>query len=323
MTRSLACAALAASLFALSGRHVARAEEPKATGTVDIASSVPDAGKLNAFEGVGVLLSQKEWERLAAAWGIKNVPKVDFRKELLLVGTWRGTNFKFLSEVKNGHLIVEQVGDKNVEPGFRYQVVSLRRAGITKFNGRELPKPEKSELEPIEHAATVNLSGSIQDASLVSAVPDNGVITSQEQWNALAKKWGIKEPPRVNFKDQVLVVGTTRGSTLSMNPVVKGGDLSLNVARATDAAPGFRWHVMTVSRDGLKTVDGKPLAGTGELKSERGPRAGQSPYTAPLPTPPRPGTAPPPPANPGTRPNPLPPAPPTPAPNPGSTPPRP
>jgi hypothetical protein len=309
MTRLLARAALASSLFALGGNHFARAEEPKATGTVDLASSVPELGKLNAFEGVGVLLSQKEWERLAAAWGIKDVPKVDFGKELLLVGTWRGTNFKFLSEVKNGNLIVEQVGDKNVEPGFRYRVLSLRRSGITKFNGRELPRPGKPGLEPIEHATTVNLSGSIPDAALLGAVPANGVITSQEQWDALAKKWGVKEPPRVNFKNQVLVVGTTRGSTLSMNPVVNSGDLSLNVARPSDMAPGFRWHVMTVSRDGLKTVDGKPLTRGTELKSGKGPNATQSPYSGPLPTPPRPGTAPPPPT--------------PPKPNPGTTPPRP
>jgi hypothetical protein len=287
MTRTLAFAALAASLFAMSGRHLARAEEPKATGTVDLASSVPDAGKLNAFEGIGVLLDQKEWERLAAAWGIKEVPKVDFRKELLLVGTWRGTNFKFLSEVKNGDLVVEQVGDKNTEPGFRFRVMSLRRAGITKFNGKELPKPAKSDLEPIESATTVNLSGSIPDASLLSAVPENGVITSQEQWNALAKKWGIKEPARVDFKGQVLVVGATRGSTLSMNPVVKGGDLSLNVANATDNAPGFRWHVMTVSRDGLKTVGGKPLTTGTELKSGTRP----NPVPRPAPPQPNPGTA--------------------------------
>lgn len=311
MIRLLAFAALAASLLAFSGRYFARAEEPKATGIVDVSSSVPDAGKLNAFEGVGLILNQKEWERLAAAWGIKNVPKVDFGKELLLVGTWRGTNFKFVSEVKNGNLVVEQVGDQNTEPGFRYRIMSLRRSGITKFNGKELPRPAKSDLEPIESATTVNLSGSLPDASLVSAVPENGVITSQEQWEALAKKWGIKEPPRVNFKDQVLVVGTTRGSTLSMNPAVKNGDLALNVARATDTAPGFRWRVQSVSRDGLKTVNGKALAQTTELNTTKEPNAGTRPSPI-LPS------------NPNRPPTPAPPAPPGPTvPNPGPMPPRP
>jgi hypothetical protein len=141
MIRSFALAVLAGALLAAAGFRSAGAEEPKATGTVDISSSVPDLEKLQAFEGTGVILGQKEWERLAAAWGIKTVPKVDFTKELLLVGTWRGTEFKFLSDVKDGNLAVELVGDKKVEPGFRYRVLSLTRGGITKFQGKELPKP--------------------------------------------------------------------------------------------------------------------------------------------------------------------------------------
>jgi hypothetical protein len=140
MTRSFALAALAGLLFGTVAVRFAAADEPKQTGTVDISSAVPELEKLQAFEGTGVILGQKEWERLAAEWGIKDVPKVDFSNELLLVGTWRGTAFKFLSDVKNGDLTVELVGDKNIEPGFRYRVVSLNRAGITKFQGKELPK---------------------------------------------------------------------------------------------------------------------------------------------------------------------------------------
>ncbi|MBN9119377.1 MAG: hypothetical protein J0I06_09485 [Planctomycetes bacterium] len=142
MTRCVSFAALAALTFALSSQpgHV-RAEEPKKTNTVDIFSSVADAEKEKALPGTGVIYGQKEWERLAADWGIKEVPKVDFTKEILLVGTWRGPNFKFLSDVKNGDLTVELVGDKTAEPGFRYRVVSLKRDGITKFQGKELPKP--------------------------------------------------------------------------------------------------------------------------------------------------------------------------------------
>jgi hypothetical protein len=140
MGRSFALVALAGLLFGTVAVRFVAADEPKPTGTVDISSSVADLGKLQAFEGTGVILGQKEWERLAADWGIKDVPKVDFSKELLLVGTWRGTAFKFLSDVKNGDLTVELVGDKNIEPGFRYRVVSLKRDGITKFQGKELPK---------------------------------------------------------------------------------------------------------------------------------------------------------------------------------------
>lgn len=138
MTRAFAAAALAAVVLVASPLNSA---EPKVTGTVDIASSVPDAEKLQAFSGTGVIVSQKDWERLAAAWGIKDVAKVDFAKELLVVGTWRGASFKFVPEVKSGDLTVELLGDKTPQPGFRYKVVSYSRDGITKFQGADLPKP--------------------------------------------------------------------------------------------------------------------------------------------------------------------------------------
>ena len=142
MTRSLAFAALAALTLALSSQPArVRAEEPKKTETVDILSSVAEVEKEKAMPGTGVIYGQKEWERLAAAWGIKGVPKLDFTKEILLVGTWRGSNFKFLSDVKDGDLKVELVGDKEEKAGFRYRVVSLKRDGITKFQGKDLPKP--------------------------------------------------------------------------------------------------------------------------------------------------------------------------------------
>jgi hypothetical protein len=257
MTRSFALAALASLLFTTTGLHRAAAEEPKATGTVDISSSVPDLEKLQAFSGTGVILDQKEWERLAAAWGIKEVAQVDFTKELLLVGTWRGNNFKFLGDIKNGDLIVEQVGDKEPQPGFRYKVLSLNRAGITKFQGKALPAATASDLKPIEEKPSVDLSGSIRDESLQNQMPLNGVITSQEQWERLAKVWGITNPPPVDFTRQWLVVGTSRGTSFSLNPVVTNGDLVISTKGATDLAPGFRWRVRAINREGIKTLNGK------------------------------------------------------------------
>ena len=139
MTRLFASTALT-TLLLLTASRPALAEEPKTTPTVDISSSVADLVQLKQLPGTGVILDQKEWERLAAAWGVKDVAKVDFTKEILLIGTWRGSSFKFLSDVKNGDLTVELVGDKEVNPGFRYKIVSLKRDGITKFQGKDLPK---------------------------------------------------------------------------------------------------------------------------------------------------------------------------------------
>jgi hypothetical protein len=136
MIRPLAFAALAAFVLTTA----AAAEEPKATETVNISSSIEDPVLIREAPPSGVIVSQKTWEKLAATWEIKDVPKVDFTKEILIVGTWRGTSFKFLNEVKNGDLTIELIGDKDVRPGFRYKIISVQRDGIKSVGGKELPK---------------------------------------------------------------------------------------------------------------------------------------------------------------------------------------
>jgi hypothetical protein len=266
MTRTLAFAALAALTFSFSSQSArVNAEEPKKTDTVDIFSSVADADKEKTMPGVGVIYGAKEWERLAAAWGIKDPAKVDFNKEILLVGTWRGANFKFLSEVKNGDLTVELVGDKEAKSGFRYRVQSLSRAGITKFQGKELPavdapsagEPKSVGVDPKAEKPRVALSGDIADVKLQLQAPANRVIASQKQWDALVKDWAIKDAPKVDFTKELLAVGTWSGSSFDVIPTVNNGDLIVTTKGTDDRRDGFRWKIVSVNRGGIKTVDGK------------------------------------------------------------------
>jgi len=259
MTRSFVTAVLAATLVGFAASRPAPAEEPKATGTVDISSSVPDLEKLQAFSGTGVILGTKEWEMLAAAWGYKNPPKVDFTKELLLVGTWRGSDFKFVGDVKDGDLTVEQVGNKEVQPGFRYKVISLSRAGIKKFQGKPLPEATASEAQPIKERPSVELSGDLSDRNLQRGAPSNGVIATQKDYEVLVKTWGIKDAPKVDFTKEVLVVGTTQGGTLDLTHAVKDGDLTVTARGTKEVRDGFRWKVTSVRREGIKTVQGVEL----------------------------------------------------------------
>lgn len=313
MNRLLPPAAVAGLLIGTACLQPIRAEEPKATGTVDISSSVPDAEKLQAFSGTGVILEQKEWERLAAAWGIKDPTKVDFSKELLLVGTWKGSNFKFLGDVKNGDLTVELIGDKEIQPGFRYKVLSLPRAGITKFQGRALPPvATASDLKPIEEKASVDLSGTIKDEVLQNEMPANGVITSQEQWDKIVKVWGIKDAPRVDFTRNILVLGTSRGTSFELLPTVTNGDLTITSRGTKDIAPGFRWRVKSLPREGIKTVQGKEFTQTKTTPNNNPPPQNSPPTNPPpknKPTNPPPQNSPPaspPPKNKPTNPTPNP-----------------
>lgn len=105
----------------------------------------------------------------------------------------------------------------------------------------------------------VELSGSIDDESLQKEMPANSVIVSQKAWEKLAKAWGIKDAPKVDFTKEILIVGTWKGSQFKLMPVVKDGDLTIGAGGTKDLRPGFRWKVMSISREGIKTVQGKEL----------------------------------------------------------------
>lgn len=107
--------------------------------------------------------------------------------------------------------------------------------------------------------ATVDLSGSIDDATLQKEMPANGLVVSEKGWEKLAKAWGIKDAPKVDFTKEILIVGTWKGSSFNLAPTVKDGDLSIAAAGTKDLRPGFRWKVQSISRDGIKTAQGKEL----------------------------------------------------------------
>lgn len=105
----------------------------------------------------------------------------------------------------------------------------------------------------------VELSGSIDDVALKDEIPSTGVIATQKTWEKLAKAWGIKDAPRVDFTKELLIVGTWRGSSFTITPVVKNGDLTVRAGGTKDLRPGFRWRVTSVVREGIKTAGGKEL----------------------------------------------------------------
>lgn len=106
---------------------------------------------------------------------------------------------------------------------------------------------------------TVDLAGDIKDESLQSAAPANGVIVSQKSWEKLAQAWGIKNAPKVDFTQEILIVGTWKGSTFDITPMIKDGDLTVSGFGTKDLREGFRWKVRSIPRAGIKTVQGRPL----------------------------------------------------------------
>jgi hypothetical protein len=119
-------------------------------------------------------------------------------------------------------------------------------------------RADEPKKEPAK--ATVNLFGSVEDEKLQKQMPENGVVVSQKGWEKLAKAWGIKEPAKVNFDKEILVVATTVGSKLNLSPRLDDkGDLKVLALATRDLRPGFRYAIKSVSKEGVKTVNGKAL----------------------------------------------------------------
>jgi hypothetical protein len=92
----------------------------------------------------GVIAGPKAWAKLWKAWyGDKEAPKVDFKKEVVLVAAGSGPNIIQIEELKlsdKGDLqfkwsITERGGD-----GFVATILKVKREGVKTVNGKKLPK---------------------------------------------------------------------------------------------------------------------------------------------------------------------------------------
>ena len=103
-------------------------------------------------------------------------------------------------------------------------------------------------------------SGSVDDEKLMKDAPE--VITSAKTLEKIWQTWKVKgEVPKVDF-GKFLVVGVySRGSKLNMGGATldEKGNLTVLGFGTRDLAPGFRYVLGTVSKDGVKTVNGKAL----------------------------------------------------------------
>ena len=117
-------------------------------------------------------------------------------------------------------------------------------------------------------------NGSVMDEAFMNNAPT--CITTAKDLEKLWKDWKIAgKKPRVNFSKEIVVVVTSRGSGLSLVATLdEKGDLAVYGLGRMDIRPGFRYVIATVSRTGVKTVNGKDLS-----TSIKGPNSGQNSAT--------------------------------------------
>lgn len=109
--------------------------------------------------------------------------------------------------------------------------------------------------------ATNTWVGANGDETLAKELPENGVITSAKDFEKLIKSWQVAEKtPEVDFDAELVLVTTTRGSSLSLKPVLDDkGNLQARAISTRDLRPGFRYLIISVPKKGVKTVNGKEL----------------------------------------------------------------
>jgi len=115
--------------------------------------------------------------------------------------------------------------------------------------------------DPTPVKPTNTWMGSIDDEKLAKAMPDNGVITNAKDFETLVKAWKVADKvPEVNFDKEIVLVAKTEGSVVRLNPALdEKGDLKALGFASRDLRPGFRYVIISVPKDGVKTINGKEL----------------------------------------------------------------
>jgi hypothetical protein len=113
----------------------------------------------------------------------------------------------------------------------------------------------KKEVKPSKQWA-----GSVDDAEKLKDVP--GAITDAKTLDKLWQSWKLPgKAPEVDFTKDMVVTSTTVGSRL-INVTAyldDKGDMQVFGIATMDLVPGFRYVVLVVSREGVKSVNGKKL----------------------------------------------------------------
>jgi hypothetical protein len=102
-------------------------------------------------------------------------------------------------------------------------------------------------------------AGAVEDENLRKGAPE--CVTSKKGLEKLWKAWKVRDKmPDVDFGKEIVVIGTTSGSKLRLAANLDAkGNLQVLGLGTRDLVPGFRYVMGTVSKAGVKTVNGKEL----------------------------------------------------------------
>jgi hypothetical protein len=115
---------------------------------------------------------------------------------------------------------------------------------------------ESKELKPA-HTWTA----SVDDEALEAKGSKGNVISDAKTWDHLRADWKLPDKTKgVDFKKHLVLVGTTRGSRIGGKAMLADdGDLKFAPISTRDLRAGFRYLIVVVPREGVKSVNGKAV----------------------------------------------------------------
>jgi hypothetical protein len=92
--------------------------------------------------------------------------------------------------------------------------------------------------------------------------PASGYIANEKEFLQLWKAWRPDEKaPKVDFGKEIVLVGVSPGpNRVTLLPKLdEKGDLHISLRTALVEGKGFGYGIVTVKREGIKTIKGKPV----------------------------------------------------------------
>lgn len=115
---------------------------------------------------------------------------------------------------------------------------------------------------PIEPLGT--WGGVVADERLKGLAEGRSAIVDGDEFAELWKGWREDEPiPQIDFNKELVLVAVADGpNRVAMTPRMgEGGDLKTDAVATLIGGPGFGYQLVRVSRDGIKTINGKAIDG--------------------------------------------------------------
>ena len=106
-------------------------------------------------------------------------------------------------------------------------------------------------------------AGKLVDSAPRKLSPVDGFVLDRKSWARLWKAWrGQEDVPEVDFQKQMLLVFTAEGpNSVGCTPTHDGrGNVQANASCTLIGGPGFGYLILCIPREGIRTVNGKPLA---------------------------------------------------------------